>query len=118
MVVPTMPDPKTSARRWMKSKSSMSKTLTAALTLPGVVDVHVGPAVAVESVAHDRLGRGEGFLLVDLSAPAVPTVPAHRRCQRDGVADDDAEWLLRRASRILRGKHDLMGAALSLRPYF
>ncbi len=63
----------------------------AARSLPAVVDIDVRPAVIIESLGHERLRRLEHFLLADGIAPAIPTVPAHRRRERDFVADDDAK---------------------------
>ena len=63
----------------------------APLTLPGVVDVHVGPAVVLQPLGDDRRGRGQHFLLVHRGRVAVPTVPPHRRRQRDMLTDHDAQ---------------------------
>ena len=58
------------------------------------------PRLAVSTWAdeHRVLGNRAG--------KTIPTVPTHRRRQRDGVADHDAKCFLRLAERILRDQRD------------
>ena len=74
--------------------------LAAARTLPGVVDVDVGPAVIDQALIDHRLGRNFYLLGIDGAGPAVPTVPAHRRRQGDGLTDDDLQRLAVLAERF------------------
>ncbi len=58
---------------------------------PAVIDIDVLPAVVDQSAGDHRLCRLADLLLVDGTAPAVPTVPAHRRSQRDRVSHDQTQ---------------------------
>ncbi len=50
------------------------------------------------------------LLLIDRAAPAIPTVPAHRRRQRDLITHDDAKRFLCCPPIVLRSQCDSIGA--------
>ena len=70
------------------------------MVLPVVVDVHVSPAVVGQTAADHRVRGALDLFRRDRLGEAVPTVPTHRRGQRDGVPADDAEALLRRTAGV------------------
>ena len=61
--------------------------------LPGVVDVHVGPAVVDQTRRNHGSRRFEHFFLVHRTCPAIPAIPAHGRSQGELVADHDTQLL-------------------------
>ena len=73
---------------------------SAALPLPTVIDIDIGPTVIDQSFLDHGAGRCEYLLLRHIARPAVPGVPAHRRRQRNGVADDDFQIAFVAAERI------------------
>ena len=64
------------------------------VTLPGIIDVDVGPAVIDEAGIDHAAGAEQNFFGGDAAAPAVPTVPAHGRGEGDFFADDDFEFFV------------------------
>ncbi len=82
--------------------------IAAARALPAVVDVDVGPAVLVELLVDEGVRGAQDLVLADGAAPAVPAIPAHRRGERDLVADDDAERLLVLAGGVGGMERDLV----------
>ena len=73
---------------------------TSALSLPGIIDVDISPAVIDESGGNEGARRTQNFFLIHGLRPAIPAVPAHRRRQRNLVAHDDAEFFLCHTQRI------------------
>ena len=53
-----------------------------------------------EAALDHRIGGGFHLVGGNRCGETVPTVPAHRRRERDLVAADDAEFFLRRAERF------------------
>ena len=54
-----------------------------ALTLPGVVDIHVDVARVFHAGGDELVGGGADVLVAHLSGKEVPAVPAHRRRKRN-----------------------------------
>ncbi len=81
----------------------------AALALPGVVDVHVAPAVLDEARLHHRAGGRAHLRGVDEGTAGVPAVPAEGRRQGQAVPADDAQLALGLAEHVLGGeRHDVL----------
>ena len=74
--------------------------------LPGIVDIHVGPAVFDQSAGGEGPGGLEHFCLIDFQSETIPGVPAHGRRERDPLAHDDAEVFAGGASCVLRREYD------------
>ena len=83
------------------------------MVLPVIVHVDVSPAVVDEAALDHRVRRALDPVLRNRAGKTIPTVPAHRRRQRNLVANDDAEFFHRRAERILRDQcHDITARRL------
>ena len=75
---------------------------TAARALPGIVDVHIAPAMVDQAGGRHGLRVLQHEVLADAAGVMIPAVPAHRRREGDGLAGDDLELPVRRAEGILR----------------
>src|SRR2546427_8427386 len=71
--------------------------LAAAFALPRVVNVDVSPAVIDQARRNYPSRALEHFLGIYPAAPAIPTVPSHRRRQRYLFPHHDPEFFLVRA---------------------
>ena len=63
-----------------------------AMVLPEVVHVDVGPAMVNEPALHHCVRSTLDPVFRNRVGETIPTVPAHRRRQRNLVADDDAKF--------------------------
>src|SRR5258706_2216068 len=81
---------------------------TAALALPGIINIDVAPPMIDEAGVEHPARTPQHFVSIHLRAPTIPTVPAHWRRQRDGLADHDAEFFLGSAFAVFDPKdHDV-----------
>ena len=78
---------------------------------PAVVDVDVLPAVRVELGVHQLSGVSH-LLIVNRECPAVPTVPAHSRCEGYVFAYLDGHFLLCAALAVAGSECHLVVAGL------
>ena len=91
------------------------KIFAGAFSLPGVVNVDVGPAVVDEAGIDQGPRRAQDLLLVHRPGPAIPTVPTHRRRERDFFARDNPEILFIRALRVFGAQDHFVFAPLGER---